>query len=40
VKRQMTTIRIALANLSFPPTPGQSVTSAERAIAEASAAGA
>ncbi len=36
----MTTIRIALANLPFPPTPGQSVTSAERAIAEASAAGA
>jgi len=36
----MTTIRIALANLPFPPTPGQSVTSAEHAIAEASAAGA
>ena len=36
----MTTIRIALANLPFPPTPDQSVTSAEHAIAEASAAGA
>ena len=36
----MTTIRIALANLPFPPTPDQSVTSAEDAIAEASAAGA
>ena len=36
----MTTIRIALANLPFPPTPAQSVTSAEHAIAEASAAGA
>ena len=39
-ERQMTTIRIALANLPFPPTPAQSVTSAEHAIAEASAAGA
>ena len=36
----MTTIRIALANLPFPPTPDQSVTSAEDAIAEASSAGA
>ena len=36
----MPTIRIALANLLFPPTPDQSVTSAEEAIAEASAAGA
>jgi predicted amidohydrolase len=36
----MPTIRIALANLAFPSTPDQSVTSAEEAIAEASAAGA
>jgi predicted amidohydrolase len=36
----MTTIRIALANLPFPPTPDQSVTSAEHAIAEASGMGA
>lgn len=36
----MTTIRIALANLPFPTTPDQSVTSAAHAIAEASAAGA
>ncbi len=36
----MTTIRIALANLPFPPTPDQSVTSTEHAIGEASAVGA
>jgi predicted amidohydrolase len=36
----MPTIRIALANVAFPPTPDQSVMSAEEAIAEASTAGA
>jgi predicted amidohydrolase len=33
----MTTFRIALANLCFPPTPDESVRLAERAIAQASA---
>lgn len=36
----MTTVRIALANLEFPGSPEQSVALAERAIADASAAGA
>jgi predicted amidohydrolase len=36
----MTTFRIALANLSFPEDPEASVRSAERAIAQASTAGA
>ena len=36
----MNTFRVALANLPFPPTPEESVASAVRAIAEASAAGA
>lgn len=36
----MSTIRLALANLPFPPSPEESVTSAERAIAEAGEAGA
>jgi predicted amidohydrolase len=31
----MSTIRLALANLAFPSSPDESVTSAERAIAEA-----
>jgi predicted amidohydrolase len=33
----MSTVRIALANLQFPATPEESVTLAERAIAQASA---
>ena len=33
----MDTFRIALANISFPANPAESVTSAERAIAQASA---
>ena len=36
----MRTIRVALANLEFPATPGASVGLAEQAIAEASKAGA
>jgi predicted amidohydrolase len=36
----MTTFRIALANLQFPSTPEESVSSAEHAIAQASSAGA
>src|SRR5678815_3604758 len=34
--RQMSTFRIALANIRFPPTPDESVALAARAIAEAS----
>ncbi len=37
--RPVNIFRIALANISFPPTPEDSVTLAEQAIAEASAAG-
>jgi predicted amidohydrolase len=36
----MTMLRVALANLSYPATPAESVAAAERAIAQASAAGA
>jgi predicted amidohydrolase len=36
----MSTFRIALANLPFPPTPGESIGSAERAIAQAAIEGA
>src|SRR5437764_9822324 len=36
----MTPFRIALANIRFPATPGESVTLTERAIAEASSEGA
>jgi predicted amidohydrolase len=34
----MSTVRIALANLAFPPSPDASIAAAERAIADASAA--
>jgi predicted amidohydrolase len=34
----MSTVRIALANLAFPPSPDGSIAAAERAIAEASEA--
>lgn len=37
---RMSTFRIALANLPFPPSPEESVTSAERAVAQAAAEGA
>lgn len=33
----MSTVRVALANIPFPPTPDASVAAAERAIADASA---
>src|SRR3954453_23161536 len=36
----MSTFRIALANIEFPPTPEDSVTLAEEAIAQASREGA
>lgn len=39
-RRAMTTVRIALANLRYPPTPEDSVRRVQRAIAQAGAAGA